>query len=113
MISGDSWRRDLPILTLLLGIFFGIKLGDRVGTLAWNGYRHYELYFGVSGIGATFFKTTGSVPCAARPGGHGLSGRSAPQMWTCASTISMSARRAYPTGDGMCWSFTPSMRSLH
>jgi acyl-CoA synthetase (AMP-forming)/AMP-acid ligase II len=30
----------------------GIKLGDRVGTLAWNGYRHYELYFGVSGIGA-------------------------------------------------------------
>ena len=21
----------------------GIKLGDRVGTLAWNGYRHYEL----------------------------------------------------------------------
>ncbi len=30
----------------------GIGLGDRVGTLAWNGYRHYELYFGVSGIGA-------------------------------------------------------------
>ena len=30
----------------------GVKLGDRVGTLAWNGYRHYELYFGVSGIGA-------------------------------------------------------------
>jgi len=30
----------------------GIKLGDRIGTLAWNGYRHYELYFGVSGIGA-------------------------------------------------------------
>ncbi len=26
--------------------------GDRVATLAWNGYRHYELYFGVSGIGA-------------------------------------------------------------
>jgi len=30
----------------------GIKLGDRAGTLAWNGHRHYELYFGVSGIGA-------------------------------------------------------------
>ncbi len=30
----------------------GIKLGDRVGTLAWNGYRHFELYFGISGIGA-------------------------------------------------------------
>jgi acyl-CoA synthetase (AMP-forming)/AMP-acid ligase II len=30
----------------------GIKLGDRIGTLAWNGYRHMELYYGVSGIGA-------------------------------------------------------------
>jgi len=30
----------------------GIKKGDRVGTLAWNGYRHFELYFGISGIGA-------------------------------------------------------------
>ena len=26
--------------------------GDRVATLAWNTHRHYELYFGVSGIGA-------------------------------------------------------------
>lgn len=30
----------------------GIKLGDRVATLAWNGYRHFELYYGISGIGA-------------------------------------------------------------
>mgnify|MGYP000001646273 CR=1 FL=1 len=30
----------------------GIKVGDRIGTLAWNTYRHYELYFGVSGMGA-------------------------------------------------------------
>lgn len=30
----------------------GIKADDRVGTLAWNGYRHLELYYGVSGIGA-------------------------------------------------------------
>jgi fatty-acyl-CoA synthase len=30
----------------------GVKQGDRVGTLAWNGYRHFELYYGVSGIGA-------------------------------------------------------------
>jgi acyl-CoA synthetase (AMP-forming)/AMP-acid ligase II len=30
----------------------GVKLGDRVGTLAWNGYRHFELYYGVSGMGA-------------------------------------------------------------
>lgn len=25
----------------------GVKDGDRVGTFAWNGYRHLELYFGV------------------------------------------------------------------
>ncbi len=30
----------------------GIDQGDRVGTLAWNGYRHLELYYGVSGSGA-------------------------------------------------------------
>jgi 3-(methylthio)propionyl---CoA ligase len=27
----------------------GLKAGDRVGTLAWNGYRHLEIYYGVSG----------------------------------------------------------------
>ncbi|MBS0327379.1 MAG: long-chain-fatty-acid--CoA ligase [Proteobacteria bacterium] len=26
--------------------------GERIGTLAWNGYRHFELYYSVSGIGA-------------------------------------------------------------
>ena len=30
----------------------GIAMGDRVATLAWNGYRHLELYYGVSGSGA-------------------------------------------------------------
>src|SRR5208282_5915210 len=30
----------------------GIEPGERVATLAWNGYRHLELYYGVSGIGA-------------------------------------------------------------
>ena len=29
----------------------GLAFGDRVATLAWNGYRHFELYFGVSGSG--------------------------------------------------------------
>jgi len=33
-------------------IAFGVKPGDRVGTLAWNTHRHMELYFAVSGIGA-------------------------------------------------------------
>lgn len=28
-----------------------IPEGNRVGTLAWNGYRHFELYYGVSGSG--------------------------------------------------------------
>ena len=28
-----------------------LQQGDVVGTLAWNTYRHFELYFGVSGIG--------------------------------------------------------------
>jgi len=30
----------------------GVKEGERVGTLAWNGFRHLELYYGVSGMGA-------------------------------------------------------------
>ncbi|MEM9852607.1 MAG: AMP-binding protein, partial [Pseudomonadota bacterium] len=30
----------------------GVQMGDRVATLAWNGYRHFELYYAVAGIGA-------------------------------------------------------------
>lgn len=30
----------------------GISQGDCVGTLAWNTFRHFELYYGVSGSGA-------------------------------------------------------------
>ena len=30
----------------------GVKPGHRIGTLAWNGYRHFELYYAVSGMGA-------------------------------------------------------------
>ncbi|MCD7037675.1 MULTISPECIES: 3-(methylthio)propionyl-CoA ligase [Pseudomonas] len=33
-------------------VALGVQPGDRIGTLAWNGYRHMELYFGVSGMGA-------------------------------------------------------------
>ena len=29
----------------------GIEQGDRIGTLAWNDYRHFELYYAVSGSG--------------------------------------------------------------
>ncbi len=30
----------------------GVGLGDRIATLAWNGYRHLEAYYAVSGSGA-------------------------------------------------------------
>jgi fatty-acyl-CoA synthase len=30
----------------------GIRPGDRVATMAWNTHRHFELYYGISGIGA-------------------------------------------------------------
>ncbi len=30
----------------------GVKQGERVATLAWNGYRHLECYYAVSGMGA-------------------------------------------------------------
>jgi len=29
-----------------------VTSGDRIGTLAWNDFRHYELYYAVSGMGA-------------------------------------------------------------
>lgn len=30
----------------------GVREGERIGTLAWNGYRHLEIYYAVSGSGA-------------------------------------------------------------
>ncbi|MBC7454373.1 MAG: fatty-acid--CoA ligase [Massilia sp.] len=30
----------------------GVQMGERIATLAWNGYRHLELYYAVSGSGA-------------------------------------------------------------
>ena len=32
----------------------GIKLGDRVATLAWNTWRHLETWYGIFGIGAVY-----------------------------------------------------------
>ncbi len=40
-------RRMAKALTTL-----GVGMSDRVATLAWNGYRHMELYYAVSGSGA-------------------------------------------------------------
>jgi acyl-CoA synthetase (AMP-forming)/AMP-acid ligase II len=47
---GDIYRRSKQVAKALIAL--GIKPGDRIGTLAWNGYRHMELYYGVSGMGA-------------------------------------------------------------
>ncbi|MDP6832616.1 MAG: 3-(methylthio)propionyl-CoA ligase [Alphaproteobacteria bacterium] len=46
----DANRRSKQLAQALGSL--GIGLGDRVATLAWNGYRHLECYYGVSGIGA-------------------------------------------------------------
>jgi len=46
----DAERGSRKLARALLRL--GIGPGDRVGTLAWNNYRHFELYYGVSGIGA-------------------------------------------------------------
>jgi fatty-acyl-CoA synthase len=46
----DLHRRARQMANALKGL--DVKLSDRIATLAWNGYRHMELYFAVSGSGA-------------------------------------------------------------
>ena len=46
----DIHRRCKQLANALAAL--GVQRGERVATLAWNGYRHMELYFGVSGSGA-------------------------------------------------------------
>ncbi len=45
----DLAKRSRQVANALEGM--GLAFSDRVATLAWNGYRHLELYFGVSGSG--------------------------------------------------------------
>lgn len=45
----DFARRSRQLANVLTHL--GAKFGDRIGTLAWNDYRHLELYYGVSGSG--------------------------------------------------------------
>ena len=45
----DVARRARQVANALDALKLGFS--DRVATLAWNGYRHLELYFGVSGSG--------------------------------------------------------------
>ena len=46
----DCHVRAKKMANALTGL--GVGMGDRVATLAWNGYRHMELYYAVSGSGA-------------------------------------------------------------
>ena len=46
----DAAARARKVANLLKRL--GINDGDRIATLAWNNYRHFELYYGVSGFGA-------------------------------------------------------------
>ena len=56
--EGDIHRctyRDLAARSRRMAnalVKLGVKPGDRVATMAWNGYRHMELYYAVSGSGA-------------------------------------------------------------
>ena len=45
----DCCRRTRQLANALDKL--GLQEGDRVGTLAWNDYRHLELYYGVGGAG--------------------------------------------------------------
>jgi 3-(methylthio)propionyl---CoA ligase len=46
----EAHRRTKRLANALTRL--GVKEGDRIGTLAWNGFRHFEIYFAVSGMGA-------------------------------------------------------------
>eukprot|EP00277_Geminigera_cryophila_P037208 CAMPEP_0173090744 /NCGR_PEP_ID=MMETSP1102-20130122/27227_1 /TAXON_ID=49646 /ORGANISM="Geminigera sp., Strain Caron Lab Isolate" /LENGTH=349 /DNA_ID=CAMNT_0013975927 /DNA_START=13 /DNA_END=1062 /DNA_ORIENTATION=+ len=46
----DAGTRTLKLANALARL--GVGVGDRVATIAWNGYRHLELYYAISGSGA-------------------------------------------------------------
>ena len=52
-IHRSTWGQVAARARRVANALDSLKLGfgERVGTLAWNGYRHLELYFGVSGSG--------------------------------------------------------------
>ena len=46
----DAFKRTRQLANALQSL--GIQQGDRVGTLAWNDHRHFELYYAISCSGA-------------------------------------------------------------
>ena len=46
----EAHRRARQLANALVSL--GVRRTERVGTLAWNGFRHFETYYAVSGIGA-------------------------------------------------------------
>ncbi|WP_299791352.1 long-chain fatty acid--CoA ligase [uncultured Marivita sp.] len=46
----DTFKRTAQLAHGLKSL--GVTQGDRIATLAWNGYRHFELYYAISGMGA-------------------------------------------------------------
>jgi fatty-acyl-CoA synthase len=46
----EAHRRSRQLANALRSL--GVKMHERVGTLAWNGFRHFELYYAVSGMGS-------------------------------------------------------------
>ena len=53
-VHRTNWR-DMCLLSRQVAQamqVLGVQAGERVGTLAWNSYRHLSLYYGVSGSGA-------------------------------------------------------------
>ena len=46
----DAHKRARQLAKALQAL--GVKMNDRVATLAWNGYRHFEIYYAVAGIGS-------------------------------------------------------------
>ena len=46
----DAHRRARQLANALGAL--GVRATDRIGTLAWNGFRHFEIYYATSGSGA-------------------------------------------------------------
>ena len=46
----DAHKRSRQLAGALRRL--GVKQADRIGTLAWNSFRHFEIYYAVSGMGA-------------------------------------------------------------